>query len=87
MCRKGEVGKEMYIIKSGKLDVIAEDGRQIFVTLTDGAVFGEVGKNQVEYKLVVKVFIVFFVPLYVVMYSALPKAVRGYAQCGSHANP
>ena len=47
MCRKGEVGKEMYIIKSGKLDVIAEDGRQIFVTLTDGAVFGEVGKNQV----------------------------------------
>jgi CRP-like cAMP-binding protein len=36
------VGRELYIIKSGKLDVIAEDGVQIFQTLTDGAVFGEV---------------------------------------------
>ena len=42
VCRKGDVGKEMYIIKRGKLDVVADDGRQIFVTLADGAVFGEV---------------------------------------------
>jgi len=42
VCRKGDVGKEMYIIKRGKLDVVADDGTTIFVTLGDGAVFGEV---------------------------------------------
>merc|ERR1719278_2293872 len=42
VCRKGDVGKEMYIIKRGKLDVVADDGRDIYVTLGDGAVFGEV---------------------------------------------
>ena len=42
MCRKGDVGKEMYIIKRGKLDVVADDGREIYVTLGEGAVFGEV---------------------------------------------
>lgn len=33
VCRKGDVGKEMYIIKRGKLDVVADDGTTIFVTL------------------------------------------------------
>uniref|UniRef100_A0A0K2T1J1 Cyclic nucleotidegated cation channellike [Ceratitis capitata] n=1 Tax=Lepeophtheirus salmonis TaxID=72036 RepID=A0A0K2T1J1_LEPSM len=42
VCRKGDVGKEMYIIKRGKLDVVADDGKTVFVTLGDGAVFGEV---------------------------------------------
>jgi len=32
----------MYIIKRGKLDVVADDGKTVFVTLEDGAVFGEV---------------------------------------------
>ena len=45
VCRKGDVGKEMYIIKRGKLDVVADDGREIYVTLGDGAVFGEVGQT------------------------------------------
>ena len=44
VCRKGDVGKEMYIIKRGKLDVVADDGKTVFVTLADGAVFGEVHK-------------------------------------------
>ena len=37
------MGKEMYIIKRGKLDVVADDGKTVYVTLGDGAVFGEVG--------------------------------------------
>ena len=41
MCRKGDVGKEMYIIKRGKLDVVADDGVKVFVTLGEGVVFGE----------------------------------------------
>ena len=41
VCRKGDVGKEMYIIKRGRLDVVAEDGVKVFVSLGDGVVFGE----------------------------------------------
>lgn len=41
ICRKGDVGKEMYIVKRGRLSVVADDGRTIFATLSDGAVFGE----------------------------------------------
>ena len=31
----------MYIIKRGKLDVVADDGLKVFVTLGEGVVFGE----------------------------------------------
>ena len=42
ICRKGDVGKEMYIVKRGKLSVCSDDGKTIFVTLGAGSVFGEV---------------------------------------------
>ena len=42
VCRKGDIGKEMYIIKQGKLDVVVDDRQEIYVTLGEGAVFGEV---------------------------------------------
>jgi cyclic nucleotide gated channel alpha 3 len=42
ICRKGEVGKEMYIVNSGKLQVISENGKIILATLKAGSYFGEI---------------------------------------------
>ena len=37
----------MYIIKRGKLDVVADDGIKVFVTLGEGVVFGELRKGPI----------------------------------------
>ncbi|CAL1597805.1 unnamed protein product [Knipowitschia caucasica] len=42
ICKKGDIGREMYIIKGGKLAVVADDGVTQFVVLGDGAYFGEI---------------------------------------------
>jgi len=53
----GEVGKEMYIVNRGRLQVVADNGRTVLATLKAGSYFGEIsilnmgtaGKNLGKY--------------------------------------
>ncbi|XP_037344716.2 cyclic nucleotide-gated cation channel alpha-4 [Pungitius pungitius] len=42
VCRKGDVGHEMYIIREGKLAVVADDGVTEFAVLSESNFFGEI---------------------------------------------
>lgn len=42
VCRKGDVGHEMYIVNKGTIQVIDSDSRKVLATLSEGSVFGEI---------------------------------------------
>uniref|UniRef100_H2M3C0 Cyclic nucleotide gated channel subunit alpha 4 n=1 Tax=Oryzias latipes TaxID=8090 RepID=H2M3C0_ORYLA len=50
VCRKGDVGHEMYIIKEGKLAVVADDGVTEFAVLSAGNFFGEISILNIRNK-------------------------------------
>ena len=43
VCRKGDVGREMYIVSHGKLEVLPEEDGELLAELKPGDYFGEIG--------------------------------------------
>ncbi|KAJ3114467.1 hypothetical protein HK100_001653 [Physocladia obscura] len=43
ICKKGDIANEMYFVVSGQVEIVSDDGAQIFDTVKDGDFFGEVG--------------------------------------------
>ncbi|KAJ3120177.1 hypothetical protein HK100_012910 [Physocladia obscura] len=43
ICKKGDIANEMYFVVSGQVEIVSDDGTQIFDTVKDGDFFGEVG--------------------------------------------
>ncbi|KHN75721.1 cGMP-gated cation channel alpha-1 [Toxocara canis] len=41
LCRRGELAKEMYIVKRGQLNYVSDDGQTVLKVLKEGAVFGQ----------------------------------------------
>ncbi len=42
VCREGEIGREMYFIIQGELEVVSGDGKKVIAILRDGNFFGEI---------------------------------------------
>ena len=40
--REGEIGNEMYFVKSGQLEAFSEETGQVYSVMKDGAFFGEI---------------------------------------------
>src|SRR5699024_2569311 len=47
ICRKGDVGHEMYIVNKGKIQVLGADG-SVLIALGEGCVFGEIAILNLE---------------------------------------
>lgn len=57
---RSKTGKEMYIVKKGRLSVVSEDGQTVFANLTDGAVFGELSVLNIQGKELTIIIIIKF---------------------------
>ena len=81
--RRGEIGKSMYFIASGRVDVLAADGATPVATLTEGNFFGEIALlEQVPRSADVRS--VTYCDLYTLEKTALDDVIEKYPDFGRH---
>ncbi|KHJ92082.1 cyclic nucleotide-binding domain protein [Oesophagostomum dentatum] len=85
VCKKGDVGTEMYIVKEGAVEVVSEDGTKVFVRLGEGTVFGELSilnipGNKNGNRRTANVRSVGYSDLYVLSKDDLWEALREYPE-------
>ncbi|KAE9417543.1 hypothetical protein Angca_005203, partial [Angiostrongylus cantonensis] len=85
ICRKGDVGTEMYIVKEGAVEVVNDNGTEVFVRLGAGTVFGELSilnipGNKNGNRRTANVRSVGYSDLYVLSKDDLWKALREYPE-------
>uniref|UniRef100_A0A912M2H8 Cyclic nucleotide-binding domain-containing protein n=1 Tax=Haemonchus contortus TaxID=6289 RepID=A0A912M2H8_HAECO len=85
VCRKGDVGTEMYIVKAGSVEVVSDDGTKVFVQLGAGTVFGELSilnipGNKNGNRRTANVRSVGYSDLYVLSKEDLWEALREYPE-------
>ncbi|VDM55857.1 unnamed protein product [Angiostrongylus costaricensis] len=85
ICRKGDVGTEMYIVKEGAVEVVNDDGTKVFVRLGVGTVFGELSilnipGNKNGNRRTANVRSVGYSDLYVLSKDDLWEALRDYPE-------
>ncbi|KJH45139.1 cyclic nucleotide-binding domain protein [Dictyocaulus viviparus] len=88
ICRKGDVGTEMYIVKEGAVEVVSDDGSKVFVRLGEGTVFGELSilnipGNKNGNRRTANVRSVGYSDLYVLSKTDLWEALREYPEAKS----
>ncbi|KNE55683.1 hypothetical protein AMAG_01569 [Allomyces macrogynus ATCC 38327] len=75
--RKGDLGSEMYMVHSGILEVVSDDGTQIFDRICDGGFFGEISLFFARPR-TANVRTVTFVDLYVLTKAGLDDVLQFY---------
>uniref|UniRef100_A0A7M4FL26 Gastrin/cholecystokinin type B receptor n=1 Tax=Crocodylus porosus TaxID=8502 RepID=A0A7M4FL26_CROPO len=76
VCRKGDIGREMYFIREGRLAVVADDGVTQYAVLGEGLYFGEISLiNIKELEVTVRVLLYGLIFALSVLGNALVVAV------------
>ncbi|KNE58495.1 hypothetical protein AMAG_04065 [Allomyces macrogynus ATCC 38327] len=75
--RRGDLGSEMYMVHSGILEVVSDDGTQVFDRICDGGFFGEISLFFARPR-TANVRTVTFVDLYVLTKAGLDDVLQFY---------
>lgn len=78
--RKGEIGKEMYFIGSGSVQVVNDDGTVVFATIGKGSFFGEIALTSPDARRTASIRAAELCELYVLYKTDFENVVNKYSE-------